>query len=401
MHSLPSSADFSAGSLSRNATAHLSTTGFNGESGRDVRASYSSMHRDLHANSKNLDIAGRSKQLRKELANHKASHFEFNPPLHRKSERSAHPLTAKAVGDSDDHLLTHSHRRDRNPIRNSSKRGEQVNPTDSAVTDHLTGLSQRQALVLGDTDRSEPLTATTRALKAVGLPYPGRVLKYNPSKPLKYDAAAKQWQQRMQERGWSIRVDGFYGQQSAKICRQFQQEKGLSVDGMVGPRTWTAAFRADNLTGSQPIGAPLGSINSRGLNLVKQFEGLVLKAYRDPVGIWTIGYGHTGPEVGPGDVITKAQAEALLKKDLIRFEQAVRSLVKVPLNSNQFSALVSFTFNVGSGALAQSTLLSLLNQRDYQGAGDQFSRWVYGDGRVLPGLVTRRNAERDLFLTPA
>jgi GH24 family phage-related lysozyme (muramidase) len=100
-------------------------------------------------------------------------------------------------------------------------------------------------------------------------------------------------------------------------------------------------------------------------------------------------------------VISKAQAEALLKKDLLRFEQAVRSLVKVPLNSNQFSALVSFTFNVGSGALAQSTLLSLLNQKDYQGAADQFSRWVYGDGRVLPGLVTRRNAERDLFLTPA
>ncbi len=133
---------------------------------------------------------------------------------------------------------------------------------------------------------------------------------------------------------------------------------------------------------------------------MKKFEGLVLTAYRDPVGIWTIGYGHTGPEVGPGDVITRSQAETLLKQDLTRFESAVRNLVKVPLSSNQFSALVSFTYNVGSGALAQSTLLALLNQRNYQGAADQFPRWVNGGGQVLPGLVRRRNEERALFLTP-
>lgn len=402
MHSFPSSAGFSAGDLSDNTTSHLATDGLPRGLGSGTRAAHASMPRSLnHADSQSSNIISRSNQLREELAANKSSGLDLDRSLHRKSNRSPRPLTANAISDADDNLLVRSHRRDHNPVSHSSKQREQVNQSKAAAIDHLTGISQRQALVAGETDRSDPLTATTRALKAVGLPYPGRVLKYNPSQPLKYDAAAKQWQQRMQERGWSIRTDGFYGQQSANICRQFQKEKGLTVDGMVGPQTWATAFRADNVTGAQPVGTPLGTINSKGLNLVKRFEGLVLKAYRDPVGVWTIGYGHTGSEVGPGDVITKAQAESLLKKDLTRFEQAVRNLVKVPLNSNQFSALVSFTFNVGSGALAQSTLLSLLNQRNYQGAADQFSRWVYGDGRVLPGLVTRRNAERELFLTPA
>ena len=96
--------------------------------------------------------------------------------------------------------------------------------------------------------------------------------------------------------------------------------------------------------------------------------------------------------------ISEAQAEAFLRKDLDRFEAAVTRNVKVPINDDQFAALVAFTYNVGDGALASSTLLRLLNQRDYRRAADEFLRWNKGGGRVLPGLTRRRRAERALFL---
>lgn len=138
-------------------------------------------------------------------------------------------------------------------------------------------------------------------------------------------------------------------------------------------------------------------INDKGIRLIKSFEGLRLKAYQDSVGVWTIGYGTTSG-VRPGMVITEAQAEEFLRRDLRRFEQAVDDLVKVPLTDDQFAALVSFTYNVGEGALESSTLLRLLNQRDYQGAADQFLRWDKAGGQSLPGLTRRRRAERALFL---
>jgi len=265
--------------------------------------------------------------------------------------------------------------------------------------DKLTGLPQAKTLVA--IDPVNPLHSPHPQSRAAGLAYPGHVLRYVAGKVPSYDSAAKQWQTRMRERGWSIQVDGFYGAKSAQICRQFQQEKGLQMDGVVGAATWTAAFRADNLTPTTSTSQSISQINARGLDLVKRSEGLVLTAYRDAVGVWTIGYGHTGADVKPGLKITQAQAEALLRRDLSRFETAVRGLVKVPVNTNQFSALVSFTYNVGTGALAQSTLLALLNQRNYQGAADQFSIWIYGGGQALPGLVKRRSEERALFLTPA
>jgi GH24 family phage-related lysozyme (muramidase) len=140
-----------------------------------------------------------------------------------------------------------------------------------------------------------------------------------------------------------------------------------------------------------------GKINAKGIQLLKAFEGLRLRAYQDAVGVWTIGYGTTSG-VRPGMVITEAQAEELLRRDLNRFERAVTDLVNVPLNSDQFSALVSFTYNVGEGALASSTLLRLLNQRDYKGAADQLLRWDKADGQALAGLTRRRKAERALFL---
>ncbi|MGJ3251504.1 MAG: lysozyme [Elainellaceae cyanobacterium] len=138
-------------------------------------------------------------------------------------------------------------------------------------------------------------------------------------------------------------------------------------------------------------------MNAKGLRLIKSFEGLRLEAYLDPVGIWTIGYGTTSG-VRPGMEITAAEAEDLLKRDLRRFEAAVSRNVKVPINDDQFSALVSFTYNVGEGALASSTLLKLLNQGDIRGAADQFLRWNKAGGRVLAGLTRRRKAERALFL---
>ncbi|MBD3880822.1 glycoside hydrolase family protein [Phormidium tenue FACHB-886] len=144
-------------------------------------------------------------------------------------------------------------------------------------------------------------------------------------------------------------------------------------------------------------GSSNGKTNQSGVDLIKSFEGLRLTAYRDPVGVLTIGYGTT-TGVFEGQRISESQAEAFLKKDLERFERAVNNSVKVSLNSNQFAALVSFTYNVGEGALASSTLLQYLNQGNYQGAADQLLRWNKGDGVELAGLTRRRKAERAMFL---
>lgn len=137
-------------------------------------------------------------------------------------------------------------------------------------------------------------------------------------------------------------------------------------------------------------------ISKAGLDLIKQFEGLYLNAYRCPAGVPTIGYGHTAG-VAMGQTITQQQADDYLRRDVRQFERAVSRLARVPLTQGQFDALVSFAFNLGEGALAQSTLLRLLNAGDYAGAAAQFDRWNKAGGRVLPGLVRRRAAERALF----
>lgn len=137
-------------------------------------------------------------------------------------------------------------------------------------------------------------------------------------------------------------------------------------------------------------------ISKAGLDLIKQFEGLYLKAYRCPAGVPTIGYGHTAG-VAMGQTITQQQADDYLRRDVRQFERAVARQVSVPLTQGQLDALVSFAFNLGEGALAQSTLLRLLNAGDYAGAAAQFERWNKAGGRVLPGLVRRRAAERALF----
>ena len=141
-------------------------------------------------------------------------------------------------------------------------------------------------------------------------------------------------------------------------------------------------------------------INTEGLSLIKNYEGLRLWAYKPvPTEKWfTIGYGHTGKDVTPNMTITKQQAEDLLKKDLSRFEQGVESCVKVSITDNQFSALVSFAYNCGVDAFKNSTLLKKLNNKDYTSASNEFLKWNKANGKPLAGLTRRRNAERNLFL---
>ena len=127
-----------------------------------------------------------------------------------------------------------------------------------------------------------------------------------------------------------------------------------------------------------------------GVDLIKEFEGCRLDAYVCPAGVLTIGYGHTGSDVTPGMTITAAEAEALLKQDLQKFEQAVNHLIKVRLNQNEFDAIVSFTFNCGAGALDSSTFKRRMNSGENKATcfREEFPKWV--NGANIPRLVRRR-----------
>ena len=139
-------------------------------------------------------------------------------------------------------------------------------------------------------------------------------------------------------------------------------------------------------------------INQAGLELIESFEGLRLKAYQDSVGIWTIGYGHTGPEVVKGLEISRDQAEDLLRQDLATAERGVEAALGDVGNSNQFSACVSLAFNVGVHAFAGSSIVKLMKAGDMFGAADGFMQWNKAGGQVVKGLTRRREAERALFL---
>ena len=132
--------------------------------------------------------------------------------------------------------------------------------------------------------------------------------------------------------------------------------------------------------------------------IIKEFEGCKLKAYKCPADVWTIGYGHTDG-VKEGDEITQQEADRLLAADVDLFTSGVQRLVTSDINRNQLGALVSFAFNLGLGNLRHSTLLKLVNAGDFVGAANQFPRWNKAAGKVLPGLVRRREAEKKLFLT--
>lgn len=149
------------------------------------------------------------------------------------------------------------------------------------------------------------------------------------------------------------------------------------------------------------------TISPAGIALIKKWEGWYPKAYKDPVGVWTIGWGTTGVEARPGRTITKKQGEEFLRRDLEDEQENVRRLVKVPLTQYQFDALVSFAYNAGSGNLSSSTLLRLLNRGNYTGAAGQFIRWnkarsrETGEWLTLNGLTARRKDEAALFMRTA
>lgn len=139
------------------------------------------------------------------------------------------------------------------------------------------------------------------------------------------------------------------------------------------------------------------NISATGLALVKFFEGCKLTAYKCPAGVWTIGYGSTGPHVHEGLKITQERADELLREDLARFEKGVDDAVTVGMTQSQFDALVAFAFNVGLGNLRSSTLLKKVNAHLNQEAPDQFLRWNKAGGVVLAGLTKRRKAEAALY----
>lgn len=155
-------------------------------------------------------------------------------------------------------------------------------------------------------------------------------------------------------------------------------------------------------------------VSTNFIRLLEEFEGRKNQVYNCPAGCPTIGIGHklTDQEINSGQIIIAGQAidyrqglsdeqiDALVCQDAQKFEETVNSLIRVPLNQNQFDALVSFTFNIGAGALASSTLLKVLNGSNYTAVPEQMKRWKFSNGQVLPGLVTRRQKEADLFMTP-
>lgn len=144
-------------------------------------------------------------------------------------------------------------------------------------------------------------------------------------------------------------------------------------------------------------------ISPSGIDLICNFEGKRLTAYDDGVGVWTIGFGTTvypnGIKVMKGDTCTEAQAKTYMAHDLKKFASAVNNAVTVPLNQNQFDALVSLAYNIGTGAFSKSTLVKKLNANDYRSAADQFDVWVNAGGKRMQGLVNRRAKEKALFLS--
>jgi lysozyme len=137
-------------------------------------------------------------------------------------------------------------------------------------------------------------------------------------------------------------------------------------------------------------------ISHKGLALIKKYEGLKLTAYLCPANVWTIGYGSTGAHVKSGMRITEPEAEALLRKDVARFDAAV-SAAAPTASQGQHDAMVSLAFNIGIGAFQRSTVLRKHKAGDHAGAADSFGMWNKGGGRVLNGLVRRRQEEAAMY----
>ena len=191
----------------------------------------------------------------------------------------------------------------------------------------------------------------------------------------------------------SLTTDGVFGIDTLKAVKVFQSKNGLISDGIVGSKTWDVLLNKN---------IHKHSLSNNGMRLLEQFEGLRLEAYLDSAGIATIGWGSikypNGNKVKLGDKITKAQAKEYKLHDLKEFESTVNTSVNVQLSQNQYDALVSLSYNIGSGAFKNSTLLKKLNSGDYKGAAEQFLVWNKVNSKRVQGLVNRREAERNLFL---
>ena len=137
-------------------------------------------------------------------------------------------------------------------------------------------------------------------------------------------------------------------------------------------------------------------ISQEGLSLIKKFEACKLQSYKCAAGVWTIGYGSTNG-IEEGMEISQERADMLLLEDVEVFEKAVNELVEVPLEQNQFDSLISWTFNLGPTNLKNSTLLKVLNNKNYDEVPTQIKRWNKAGGKVLQGLIRRREAEALLF----
>lgn len=140
-------------------------------------------------------------------------------------------------------------------------------------------------------------------------------------------------------------------------------------------------------------------VSLAGRELIKEFEGFRNLAYQDVVGVWTIGYGFT-EGVKPGQRMTLGQASARLATELARYESAVLAACKVPPNQNQFDALCSLAWNIGTGAIARSSVIKAHNRGDFQSAARAFGLWNKAGGKEWPGLTRRRAAEAALYLKP-
>ncbi|MCO8045003.1 lysozyme [Acinetobacter bohemicus] len=158
----------------------------------------------------------------------------------------------------------------------------------------------------------------------------------------------------------------------------------------------------DDVTSMLGIATDEMHVSPSGIDLICNFEGLRLSAYDDGVGVWTIGFGTTkypnGIRVKKGDTCTVAQARSYMQHDLKEFEQTVNNAVKVEVNQNQFDALVSLAYNIGTNAFKNSTLIKRLNEGNYKAAANQFDAWVNAGGKRMQGLVNRRATEKALFL---
>jgi len=218
--------------------------------------------------------------------------------------------------------------------------------------------------------------------------------------------AVQRLQKALTKAGQNVALDGDFGPGTDRAVRAFQAAHGLGVDGVVGPGTWAAL----GVGGAHAAGNGGGdggkcTLSMKGAAFIAHFEGLKLNLYNDPVGHATIGVGHLvhkGPINGsePAEFkngITRERAFELLQQDARTAANEIAGGVKVKLNQQQIDALISFTFNVGTGAFRDSTLLRLLNGGDYGSVPAQLNRWTKASGQTLPGLVTRRKAEGALF----